>query len=466
MPCPTRLTRITVDESSQQRAGNRTDWAKRHIVCFFPATDMPAPPLSIVNRRAGQRIKQAKNAVKKHISHARYFRELRPDHSLKNSSAHGPSRCALASTHAQGCQQLQTSTNTGSGTLNPPTSLEATSLCPPAASNDPELGREQPTCNASHYSRSELDTLELDRTIPLLPVPVPVPLTPASSWPSWAELDALLPQVCPNIAMLPLLVASTENGIPGVSSDYSRLVATKRPAQTSSAITSPELTPQGQATAKVTAVSPCPALGHPIQISRNEKHCRSVARAEVQGQSKPLADPIINALQFTPATAFKAALENALILHVDLATIRTPACSSPFYRPVAPQDDPQSLLASVSHPEIPAHLQPTLAQVLYPHHPFLDLLPFPLLRANAITMWTLMPHVFDLADFKNDIIFNGALVCWTSNSSFHPWDMRSWEAAPWFLEKWRMLLDGECGEIWQQSSWWWNMRGPSASRAF
>lgn len=175
--------------------------------------------------------------------------------------------------------------------------------------------------------------------------------------------------------------------------------------------------------------------------------------------TRGFANPIMNSIQFIPVMTMTAVLYNAQSLHLDLVKLRTPGYMSPFYRQAGPHDDPQMMLASASKPWIPDHLQPTLAQVLYPHHAFLDVLPFPLLRARLLVMLALMPHAIDLVDFKRDTLRRGALVCWTSSSNAQPWDMRSWEVAPWFLDKWKMLVDVEGDEIRRQSSWWEAMRG-------
>lgn len=44
-------------------------------------------------------------------------------------------------------------------------------------------------------------------------------------------------------------------------------------------------------------------------------------------------------------------------------------------------------------------------------------------------------------------------------SSGAPWDHRSWEAKPWFLRKYWVLLGGEEGELVRQSEWWRGVRG-------
>ena len=65
------------------------------------------------------------------------------------------------------------------------------------------------------------------------------------------------------------------------------------------------------------------------------------------------------------------------------------------------------------------------------------------------------------ADLEND-----GLICWASytgpdnevSGSSAPWDIRSWEAQPWFLKKWWLVFGDESG-IYQQSKWWHEFRG-------
>lgn len=183
--------------------------------------------------------------------------------------------------------------------------------------------------------------------------------------------------------------------------------------------------------------------------------------------SAPLPDPWRNNIQFTKTTIFNAFLTIALSLGFNLrdlvdANCLSTATQSPFYRPTTPQDDPRALLAAARLPFAPSNLQPTLPQILIPHHPFLDLIPFPALRASAVTLAAAMPHAFSMTELKKDVYIHGALVCWVgaqSGGTGQPWDTRSWEAAPWFLRKWRLLLDGENGDIWKSSKWWREARG-------
>lgn len=41
------------------------------------------------------------------------------------------------------------------------------------------------------------------------------------------------------------------------------------------------------------------------------------------------------------------------------------------------------------------------------------------------------------------------LVYSRAEANGQPWDGRSWEVAPWFLRKWRMLMVGEEGSFWR-----------------
>ncbi|KAJ5582023.1 hypothetical protein N7535_000643 [Penicillium sp. DV-2018c] len=152
------------------------------------------------------------------------------------------------------------------------------------------------------------------------------------------------------------------------------------------------------------------------------------------------ADPFMNAIQTPQDTIWTAVLDNALCLGFDLE--RLAACTgsymSPFFRSITAQDSPQALVASAFDTSVPIHLQPTMAQILVPHHASLDLIPLPLFRERAIMMAFAMPDRFDLWDLKLDIYERHALVCRRSSAqgTCQPWDQKSWEARPWFLQKW------------------------------
>jgi len=77
--------------------------------------------------------------------------------------------------------------------------------------------------------------------------------------------------------------------------------------------------------------------------------------------------------------------------------------------------------------------------VLIKHPPYLDLLPFPVLRDRAITLGAASPEVFDPWELKRDIFMEG-VVFKRGTPGVKPWEVGSWEARPWFVRKWRLLI--------------------------
>jgi hypothetical protein len=180
-----------------------------------------------------------------------------------------------------------------------------------------------------------------------------------------------------------------------------------------------------------------------------------------------LADPYQNAISFSQITILNICAQNAKCLGMapgDFISDNCLSLCSPFYRPASASDDPTALLASVLRPFTPTFLQPTLSQILFPHHPIFDLIPIPAFRERAIMLATTSPALLNSLELKKDIMCGG-LVCWGTRHGSNqggkgqPWDLRSWEAAPWFLRKWRLLVGGKDGDLWKQSMWWRNLRG-------
>ena len=114
-----------------------------------------------------------------------------------------------------------------------------------------------------------------------------------------------------------------------------------------------------------------------------------------------------------------------------------------------------------------ADLRPNSEQVTVKHHPYIDILPFPTLRKNLI----IHQEEIDEDELFQDLLTG--LVCWGGAgigrkdredstgyaSTGTPWDVRSWEARVWFLQKYWTLLGGEDGELGRQSEWWRGIRG-------
>ncbi|RBA17617.1 hypothetical protein FPRO05_11332 [Fusarium proliferatum] len=193
-------------------------------------------------------------------------------------------------------------------------------------------------------------------------------------------------------------------------------------------------------------------------------------------------DLYMNMLQFSPAAIFTSCLTNALSLGLDPSVIAN--CSvehiSPFYQPnlsstlnhTALIQAGSNILSTFDNTSIPIHLRPTMAQILIPHHTSLDLIPIPFLRERAIMLSAAMPHVFNNWELKLDIYERGGLTIWrlkhekgeNVRDTYPPWDMKSWEAAPWFMKKWCMLMGREYDKMHNQSIGWQVVRDMISSR--
>ncbi|KAL8297741.1 hypothetical protein RB600_002658 [Gaeumannomyces tritici] len=164
-------------------------------------------------------------------------------------------------------------------------------------------------------------------------------------------------------------------------------------------------------------------------------------------------------ISMTRITAPSAMRANAAQLSVDGSLLLDDESISPLYGA-----DPAGLPAHLS-----LDLRPTPAQLAVPHHPCFDLVPWPEFRELALRAIAGTPPAFDEEDLCLDVL-NDGLICWGGTaaggaSSLHgrgqgsPWDGRSWEAAPWFLEKYASLTGGPRGEMCRNSEWWRGIRG-------
>ena len=188
-----------------------------------------------------------------------------------------------------------------------------------------------------------------------------------------------------------------------------------------------------------------------------------VATSSSQDPFKPPC-PYINHIRLDALTCLAATLANAETLGItaDMYFSSTP---SPFYRPRDRSRGPSSpphISSALAFPNIKRDLRPTRIQLLRPHASYLDLLIFPLFRNWVIELATTDNGLFDEEELIADLM-NDGLVCWGNvHGRFKggggcPWDMRSWEAKRWFLEKWWGFVDVETDEMWSVSQWWWEM---------
>lgn len=175
---------------------------------------------------------------------------------------------------------------------------------------------------------------------------------------------------------------------------------------------------------------------------------------------------------------FSAILQNALRVGFDLDQLSS--CRedylSPFYDPrAAPRELSlrTTTTTTTQVDSIPMHLQPSMIQKMIPHHASLDLVPLPHFRDKAILLCAALPHLFNLRELKSDIYSGCGLVAWrkhsmcsqthTDGGDCEPWTQENWEAAPWFLRKWSIAMEGDNGAMLRQSVFWRRWRAAKSS---
>lgn len=170
----------------------------------------------------------------------------------------------------------------------------------------------------------------------------------------------------------------------------------------------------------------------------------------------PPPDPALDGIFLSRQSQIEVVFYNCMKIGVTIEELMKPTCQSPWY-----SSTPLSTSASAALTlgRVPPDLFPTPAQLRYPHHPFIDTIPFPWFRERAITLASMDPPAYNRRELKKDIL-RGGLIVWRSRGKEEglPWDRRNWEVQPWFWEKWGWLVE-EQGRVEQQSSWWRSMRG-------
>jgi hypothetical protein len=106
---------------------------------------------------------------------------------------------------------------------------------------------------------------------------------------------------------------------------------------------------------------------------------------------------------------------------------------------------------------LPPSLHPTALQRSVPHHPYIDLFPFPSMRDRLIQIGDTIDEDELCADFAGENLKSEGgghtgLTVWGE-----PWDPQSWEIAEPLWDKWSILLKG-CPGILEATNYWRQMR--------
>lgn len=129
------------------------------------------------------------------------------------------------------------------------------------------------------------------------------------------------------------------------------------------------------------------------------------------------------------------------------------------------QDDTISIFSCAGpnspHEAVPLSLRATSLQQQIPHHPWLDIFPFPRMRDNLILAGNALDDdelCHDLTGFWDTRNDNATLLVWGT-----PWDPQNWEVTEAFARKWGWLLQG-CPEILISTNKWRVERGEKLLR--
>jgi hypothetical protein len=104
------------------------------------------------------------------------------------------------------------------------------------------------------------------------------------------------------------------------------------------------------------------------------------------GDKTALPDVHKNSLRLVRNSTKEAFLTIALAAGVHIPDLYLETMPSPFYRSNVDPSTVQTLVAQYKTSNIPTDMHPTAAQILTPHRPWVDLLPFPTLRERAIQL--------------------------------------------------------------------------------
>ncbi|KFY76210.1 hypothetical protein V499_04034 [Pseudogymnoascus sp. VKM F-103] len=183
------------------------------------------------------------------------------------------------------------------------------------------------------------------------------------------------------------------------------------------------------------------------------------------GYETSLPDIRRNNLRIKQVLFVAACVTNASSLGIPLEGLSCDSAESHFFRDSISESAAKTACLS-EFLDLKTHLRPCAPQLMYRHHPYIDVLPFPTFRERLIKLACAEEPMIDEDELCKDLE-NDGLVCWgsslgggsTAMGSGAPWDIRSWEAQNWFMKKWWILIGGAEGEIYKQTQWWCEMRG-------
>ncbi|KAL6803133.1 hypothetical protein GGI42DRAFT_342497 [Trichoderma sp. SZMC 28013] len=116
------------------------------------------------------------------------------------------------------------------------------------------------------------------------------------------------------------------------------------------------------------------------------------------------------------------------------------------------------------HFRLPKSLAPTALQRSVPHHPWIDILPYPQMRDNLLRLEFGVSTMMEKRQYDADSLCHwmvgldtcqkeSGLILWGD-----PWDLASWEVTAEFLNEWGWTLEG-CIDLFKSTNYWRARRG-------
>lgn len=169
----------------------------------------------------------------------------------------------------------------------------------------------------------------------------------------------------------------------------------------------------------------------------------------------PSNDHLLCLMQFNVMRAFGTI---SSIIGLSPSNLLDDDASSPFFTHA---HVPQLLL--------PTSLAPTALQKSTPHHPWLDILPFPQMRDNLLRLESDASTDIEKRHYDADSLCHwmvgldssqreAGLILWGD-----PWNLFSWEVTADFFQEWGWTLEG-CVELFRSTNYWRAKRGEKPLR--
>lgn len=174
----------------------------------------------------------------------------------------------------------------------------------------------------------------------------------------------------------------------------------------------------------------------------------------------PSNDHLLCIMQFNVMRAFETI---SSIIGLSPTNLIDDDASSPF-SPYTYALSHHPSAENIPQMRLPKSLAPTALQRSTPHHPWLDILPFPQMRDNLLrlesdTNTAMEKHQYDADSLCHWMVGLDAnqkesgLILWGD-----PWNLASWEVTAEFFHKWGWTLEG-CVDLFRSTNYWRVRRG-------